>query len=295
MKRAVEQLVKSCSTCQLWKPSQKRYDKLPVKKHEQEPWTEIAVDPIGPYTYADEPDAPKFYSLMMMDMATHWIEIAPLDDKTSVLTDKQLDKYWLCHYPRPLRVIHDEGPEFTGREFQEMLESYRIQSKPTSVENPQANGVLERVHQFVGNMIRTTRIDQQAWIELLPAVAFAIRATHHTKLDASPAQLVFGRDMMSAVAFTANWARMLTRRERQTPRENIRENAARIDHSYNPGDKVLIVRKTCKLAKLAQPIDGIFPVTAVGTNGTVTVNRGRYTETISTRRIKPYFTTTTNV
>ncbi|KAJ8507630.1 hypothetical protein ON010_g18951 [Phytophthora cinnamomi] len=116
MKRAVEQLMKSCSTCQLWNRSQKRYGKLPVKKRQQEAWTEIAVDQIGPYTCADEPDAPTFYALTMMDMATHWIEIAPLDYKTSVLTAKQLDEYWLCRYPRPLRVIHDEGPEFTGRD-----------------------------------------------------------------------------------------------------------------------------------------------------------------------------------
>ena len=31
--------------------------------------------------------------------------------------------------------------------------------KPTTVKNPQANGILERVHQVLGQMLRTAEID----------------------------------------------------------------------------------------------------------------------------------------
>ena len=51
-------------------------------------------------------------------------------------------------------------------------------------------------------MLRTKNLEQYTfdnvdpWGELLASVAWDIRSTHHTTLQASPAQLVFGRDML---------------------------------------------------------------------------------------------------
>ncbi len=42
--------------------------------------------------------------------------------------------------------------------------------------------------------------------------------------------------------------------------------------------------------KLDRPTKGPFTITKVYDNGTVAINRGRYTETIHIRRLKPYFT-----
>jgi transposase InsO family protein len=56
------------------------------------------------------------------------------------------DGAWLCRYPQPKRVIFDNGGEFTGGEFQELLHSYGIQPVPTTVRYPKSNGVIERVH-----------------------------------------------------------------------------------------------------------------------------------------------------
>ena len=62
----------------------------------------------------------------MMDMVTHLMEIAPLSDKTSLTVALALDEYRFCRYPRPSRIIHDQGTEFRGTEFQEMLVSYGV-------------------------------------------------------------------------------------------------------------------------------------------------------------------------
>jgi hypothetical protein len=39
----------------------------------------------------------------------------------------------------------------------------------------------------------------------LPSTVWAIRSTYHTTLQATPCQLVFGRDMIHNIAFRANW------------------------------------------------------------------------------------------
>jgi hypothetical protein len=39
----------------------------------------------------------------------------------------------------------------------------------------------------------------------LQSIAWAIRSTYHTTLQATPCQLVFDRDMIHNIAFKANW------------------------------------------------------------------------------------------
>jgi len=54
-----------------------------------------------------------------------------------------------------MELAYDRGTEFMG-EFAKMIENdYGIIRKGTTVRNPQANSILERVHQTLGNIIRT--------------------------------------------------------------------------------------------------------------------------------------------
>ena len=82
----------------------------------------------------------------MADEASSWIEIAPIENKKNENVSMLVDSEFFCCYPWPLYVIHDNGTEFVGVEFQELLESYGVKPKPTTVKNPRANAVHERVH-----------------------------------------------------------------------------------------------------------------------------------------------------
>ena len=67
---------------------------------------------------------------------------------------KKFNIHWLSRYPRPNRVIYDNGGKFTGSEFQELLNSFGITGIPNTVKNPQANDFAERVHLTMGDMLR---------------------------------------------------------------------------------------------------------------------------------------------
>jgi hypothetical protein len=73
----------------------------------------------------------------------HFMEIVALKNKNSITFTCFLDQVWLCSYPHPVDCLHDNGTKFISTEFQELLQSYGIQSKLTTVKNPQANGILE--------------------------------------------------------------------------------------------------------------------------------------------------------
>ncbi len=70
--------------------------------------------------------------------------------------------------------------------------------KPTTVKNPQANGVLERVHQVLGQMLCTAELDIANSVTpndvnvFLDNVAWAIHSTYHRVLKASPGAAIFG-------------------------------------------------------------------------------------------------------
>ena len=99
--------------------------------------------------------------------------------------------------------------------FQKMIkDDYGIKAKPITVRNPQANAIVERIHQVavIGNIIRTFELEDNYLDEddpwkgiLLSAMAFAVRSTFHTTLRQTPGQLVFGRDMIFNIKHTANW------------------------------------------------------------------------------------------
>lgn len=125
---------------------------------------------------------------------------------------------------------------------------------------------------------------------LLASAAFALRAAYHTSLRAAPTQLVFGRDMFFPIQHVANWHATHNRNLVRAHRDNQRENRGRIPRQYRVGDLVLIRRDRTNdiRPKLAKPTFGPFRVTAVHSNGTVTIQRRRYSEHIHIRRLVPY-------
>jgi transposase InsO family protein len=52
--------------------------------------------------------------------------------------------------PWPTQVTFDRGSEFIGKHFQKMIKKdYGVKGKPITVRNPQANAIVERVHQVI--------------------------------------------------------------------------------------------------------------------------------------------------
>jgi transposase InsO family protein len=66
----------------------------------------------------------------------HFMEIVALKNKESITIARSLDQVWLCRHPHQVDCLHDNGTEFISAKFQELLQSYGIQSKLTTVKNP---------------------------------------------------------------------------------------------------------------------------------------------------------------
>jgi hypothetical protein len=71
-------------------------------------------------------------------------------------------------------------------------------------------------------------------------------------------------------------------------RNNRRENASRISHDYKVGDKILLKKPGKHLRKLEVPRTGPHTQTAIYTNGTFRIQKGKVNERVNIRRLFPY-------
>ena len=158
MRDAITKHVSCCGTCQKNKRTHhKKFGLLPPKEAEAIPWDRMCVDLIGPYTIRRKGKEPLICQCVtMIDPATGWFEIHQYDDKKAITIANIVEQQWLTRYPWPTRVTMDKGSEFVSHEFKRMLKKdYGLYTKYITVRNPQANAIIERIHQTIGNIIRT--------------------------------------------------------------------------------------------------------------------------------------------
>ena len=104
-------------------------------------------------------------------------------------------------------MLYDNGSEFKLH-FETLCDTYRVKCKPTSIKNPQANAILELVHQVLMVMVRTSEIymaDSVAPSDIdavLTDTAWAIHSTYHTVLKSLPGAAIFG--MLFDIPFIAD-------------------------------------------------------------------------------------------
>ena len=222
---------------------------------------------------------------------TGWVEIVEIDTKSADSIINVVDQAWLSRYPWPTKVISDRGGEFMAEFKQELENGYGITKKTITTRNPQANAILERVHQTLGNIIRTFSFEDleedDPWSGILSAAAFAIRATVSTTTEKSPMQLVYGRDAILNIQHTTDWTRIKKRKQKLIKQNNIRENSKRIKHTYSVGDKILIKADHNK-PKYDPEYLGPFPIVQVNKNGTVKYRKGAILDTVNIRQVHPY-------
>jgi len=117
---------------------------------------QVCIDFVGPWNInTTKNEAPvTLLALPIIYPATSWFVTTLLLNKGSYTVAIAFDQQWVFKFPQPLKFIHDNGREFVGMEFQEMLATYGVQAVITTVANPQANAIIECNHQVTSNMLR---------------------------------------------------------------------------------------------------------------------------------------------
>jgi hypothetical protein len=260
------------------------------------PWEEVAIDLIGPWKVKVNGKLCEFNALTCIDTASNLVELIRIDNKTAEHIRNKFVQSWLSRYPRPTRCVHDRGGEFIGSKFQWLLNMFSVKDVQSTAKNPQSNSICERMHQTVGNVLRTylygnppTNMTQARDIidQALATAMHAMRTTVATTLGSTPGALAFSRDMFLNIPLIADWKAITARREQHVNDNLRRANKKRRQYDYASGQKVL--KKVHDPTKLGVRTSGPYTIERVHVNGTLSIElRPGVTERINIRRVIPF-------
>jgi hypothetical protein len=178
------------------------------------PWYKVAADLIGSWTLLVHGQEIEFWALTCsIDRVSNLVEITRIENKSAAHVGMIFENNWLAQFPKPACCVHDNGGEFIGADFIRVLTVNGVKDILTTIKNPQANAICERMHQTAGNIIHTLThaqppqdISQANHIidSALATAMYAIRCAMHHVLGMSPGASVFQRDMFLNIPLIAN-------------------------------------------------------------------------------------------
>ena len=170
-------------------------------------------------------------------------------NKSSYHVAKLFDASWLCCYPCLKVVRFNNGPKFTGEEFQELLESYGIDPKTITVKNPCANTLIEQIHLTMGDMLCTKEFilnERETWLDkvqnILQSISWAYCSIESTSTGYLSGQLAFVCDMIMNFKTHVDWAMIQQKRKLSAVSTLMRGNASHLDYVYQVREKCLITK-----------------------------------------------------
>nr|XP_054769705.1 uncharacterized protein K02A2.6-like [Lytechinus pictus] len=179
----IENIVKTCQACQ---ENQDQQQKEPLEPHEvpPTPWTKLAAD----LFHLDGTDF-----LLITDYHSKFPVIRRMHSTTSTAVTTVM-KEAFSMFGVPTEVVSDNGPQFSGKPFQEMCAKWNIKHTTSSPRYPRSNGLAERMVRTVKSMIKKCRQTGQDLLEAL----LHLRATPQADLP-SPAELMYGRKVKTTL------------------------------------------------------------------------------------------------
>ncbi|UYV63312.1 K02A2.6-like [Cordylochernes scorpioides] len=190
MSKDIKQKVKTCPTCQLTKrPVGPTYGELSQPPEAKKPFDLLSLDTIAGFAkYGNT----KIYLHVVVDHFSRYAWTFP-SKSTSIITYQQVLKRVLQD-GSPKRLLTDRAPAFTSPKFRSFLLNRNIHPLLTTSNNPQANGLCERLNATLTGKLRLLHLENPkiAWTKLVKRVTIIYNKTPHSTTGFPPIYLMFG-------------------------------------------------------------------------------------------------------
>lgn len=188
----VKKVVEDCITCQKRKKdTDRRKGTLEPITVMSEPWAMVGMDLVGPLP---ETKRGNKYVLNMMDYFTKYPVSVALKDKTADTVAEAIKEHLILRFGIPRIFISDQGSEFVNHVLRDLAHKLGVKHNITSPYHPQANGLIERYNQTMGDIIAKLAEKDKQWDEWVPHAAFAYATTKHKTTGETPYAMLFGRE-----------------------------------------------------------------------------------------------------
>ncbi len=158
------------------------------------PFQLIGMDFYGPLPETTDGNR---YILTMIDIFTRWPIAVPVPDRKASTVARAIYEHLVCVHGCPKAIYTDRGAEFITPGMTILCETLGIAKVATTGYQPQANGHVERFHQWIGRMMTIMANDKKDdWDLYISACLFAYRISTNESTGYSPFELVYGRQPM---------------------------------------------------------------------------------------------------
>ena len=152
MSRDCRDFVRGCARCQVIDKSIPKPQTMVERTVVTQPFQDMAIDLVGPF-----PTAVGGYKHMLtcIDSASKWPEAIPVRTTTTKVIIRCLIEIF-SHCGFPVRLTSDNGSQFVSKVFKKWLRDKGIEHSRATPYHPQGNGVVERLHRTLNEVVAKT-------------------------------------------------------------------------------------------------------------------------------------------
>ena len=194
MKESVTEFIKKCLICAKRKAHKRNIAPLQPIPAATFAWQRVAMDIVGPL---EESYAGNRYILTMTKFTSRYVEVAPLKNQSAECVAKAFIESIILRHGAPNEILSDRGTNFLSEVLQNILDILQIKRLRTLAYHPAGNGLDERWHSTMGDMLAAyVTHDPPLWEEYLPYITFAYNTSRQDSLQETPFYLLYGHDPM---------------------------------------------------------------------------------------------------
>ena len=183
----------ACQTSKVHRHTESGVGSFPVP---QRRFSHIHVDVVGPLPSSEEFK----YLFTIVDRSTRWPEAVPMKAATTAACASALLSSWVSRFGVPLHITSDRGSTFTSSLWTALTQLMGSTHHPTTAYNPEANGLVERMHRTLKAAL-IARCTDASWISHLPWVLLGLRTTPKEGANVSSAEMVYGDPLVVPAEF----------------------------------------------------------------------------------------------
>ncbi len=189
MRLDIDEHVAKCVKCAQYKGTSSGPAPILEYPPPTRPWDVVSIDLLQ----LPQSTQGSKYVLVMVDMFSRYVVLAPIKDKTAQNVAHALVTRLICEYSAPRVLLSDNGAEFRNRLLHEICNQFGINHTFTVAYHPASNGLVERTNRKILEVLRpVVGTLLHTWEDWLPHVAASINSSVCESTGQSPHFIVFG-------------------------------------------------------------------------------------------------------
>lgn len=191
MNTHIHRYVRSCKECQLFKANHQR----PVGEYSAPeipdiPFSHIHIDVAGPMRVTAFNKMTHY--IAAIDRLTKYAVVKPIISNDSASAARFLEQL-IFTYGMVRKVTTDNGKEFIGSEFRNIIARFNIEHHRTAAGRPTGNGQIERLNYTLKNFLATNlAFNHSEWSKELPRAVADYNSSIHEITGYEPHYLLYG-------------------------------------------------------------------------------------------------------